>query len=70
MRWVCAGPVATRPNAPATVERSQPPVLPAWPVVNNLLTLPLPNGWSWSRPCGTRSLPSRTALSSLTPIGS
>ena len=23
------------------VERSQPPVLPAWPVVNDLLTLPL-----------------------------
>ena len=41
MRWVCAGPVASHPNAPATVERSQPLVLPAWPVVHDLLTLPL-----------------------------
>jgi putative addiction module component (TIGR02574 family) len=35
------GPVATCPNAPATVKGFQPPVLPAWPVVNDLLTLPL-----------------------------
>jgi hypothetical protein len=35
--------VANRPNAPATVERSQPPVLPARIVVNDLLTLPLKN---------------------------
>ena len=35
------GLVATRPTAPATVERSQPPGLPARPVVNDLLTLPL-----------------------------
>ena len=35
------GLVATCPNAPATVKGSQPPVLPAWPVVNDLLTLPL-----------------------------
>lgn len=41
MWWVCAGPVMTRPNAPATVERSQPSVLPARPVVSDLLTLPL-----------------------------
>jgi len=42
MRWVCAGSVATCPNVPATVEMSQPPpVLLAWPVVNDLLTLPL-----------------------------
>jgi len=39
MRWVCAGPVATRPNGPATAARSSPPVLPARPVVNDLLTL-------------------------------
>ena len=49
MRWVCAGLVANRPNAPATVKRPQPPVLPATLVVNDLLTLPLKNGWraSW-----------------------
>jgi putative addiction module component (TIGR02574 family) len=41
MRWVCAGPVASHPNAPATVKRSQSLVLPAWPVVHDLLTLPL-----------------------------
>ena len=41
MRWVCAGLVANRPNAPATVKRPQPPVLPATLVVNDLLTLPL-----------------------------
>ena len=39
MRWVCAGPVATCPHAPATVKGPSPPVLPAWPVVNDLLTL-------------------------------
>ncbi len=31
--------MATCPNATATDDRSQPPVLPAWPVVNDLLTL-------------------------------
>ena len=41
MRWVCAGLVANRPNAPSTDERSQPPVLPARLVVNDLLTLAL-----------------------------
>ena len=41
MRWVCAGSVATCPNAPATVTGPSPPVLPALPVVNDLLTLPL-----------------------------
>ena len=35
------GLVATRPIAPATDERSQPPSFPARPVVNDLLTLPL-----------------------------
>ena len=39
MRLVCAGLVATRPNTPTKVEQSQSPVLPAWPVVNDLLTL-------------------------------
>ena len=29
------------PNAAAMVERSQSPVLSAWPVVNDLLTLPV-----------------------------
>ncbi|MCP9783784.1 hypothetical protein KBY83_10725 [Cyanobium sp. WKJ7-Wakatipu] len=33
--------MANRPNAPGTVENSQPPVLPARLVVNDLLTLPL-----------------------------
>ena len=35
------GLVATCPNAPATVTGPSPPVLPALPVVNDLLTLPL-----------------------------
>jgi len=41
MRWVCAGPVASNPNAPARLKSPCPPVLPTWPVVNDPLTLPL-----------------------------
>ncbi len=51
---MCAGPVANSPNAPATVERFQPSVLSAWPVVNDLLTLPLSERPAVSRP---RALP-------------
>ena len=40
MLWVCAGPVATRLNAPRYGWKGpSPPVLPAWPVANDLLTL-------------------------------
>jgi putative addiction module component (TIGR02574 family) len=42
MRWVCAGPGgAPTPTPPLRLVGPSPPALPAWPVVNDLLTLPL-----------------------------
>ncbi len=42
MRWVCAGPGGDpTPTPPLRLKGPSPSVLPEWPVVNDLLTLPL-----------------------------